>query len=419
MGDGSRLPTSIAAYLRPSFELAYRLTCDLDQAAAVAEEALIRAARMRARAGREALDLCFREVVASCRGSGGRAAPPERWDLHEEASELRRKVRAAIPGLPMPARAALVLREAFELPDEEIAEIVGVEPSKVAELVDAARIRLASPAAWSTGMAPAQAWRPAALGTAARGICAQVRASHHDEVDGRPPALDRETLDQHHGTCAACRRHSELIRLAHELTALATPPSLADSFWSERKAALEARWRRTRLVAPRGRRPSAMALGMAGLLVVLVALLLPWPGADRRGETPPRDTPAGGVETPREAARPTAESVRREPGAESRPTPPELRDTPPADDPIPRPHLAPAAAPPPTPNRAAEETEVDSPEARSDTTARAAADTAAADTATVELDTLRLDELRRLLEAYPEVRPGQAALRPLTPRRER
>ena len=62
---------------------------------------------------------------------------------------------------------------------------------------------------------------------------------------------------------------------------------------------------------------------------------------------------------------------------------------------------------------------MDSPEARSDTTARAAADTAAADTATVELDTLRLDELRRLLEAYPEVRPGQAALRPLTPRRER
>ncbi len=384
--SAERFPASVANYLRPSFELAYRLTCDLDHAARVAEEALLRAARSGAPSGREALTLCFEEVVVSCRGTGGRALPSARWDLSREPSELRRAVRSAVPGLPMPARAALVLREAFELADADIARILSVEASVVAELVDGARIALASPTTWSSGGAPPPSWRPAALGVAPGSTCARVRAAHHAEVDGSERGIDDSKAEEHCRSCEACREHRELIRLANKLTAHATPPSLQDSFWQERRRAIERAWaseRQAESGAP------SFRIGWPAVAILIVAALVAWLLA--RGTE--QGAPAPIVAQPEiEPSPPTPPRTHPPPSTRAATPAPEERSRS-----IPQSSEQPEREPPPP------------APAEQDSAQEAPPDTASADSTIPALD-----ELYRMLEALPRVSPGNAPLRPLT-----
>ncbi|MAE71286.1 MAG: hypothetical protein CME06_12570 [Gemmatimonadetes bacterium] len=389
-------PSSVANYLRPSFELAYRLTCDLDHAATVAEEALLRAARSGLSSGREALTLCFEEVVVSCRGTGGRALPPARWDLDGNPAELRRAVRSAIPGLPMPARAALILREAFELGDADVARILSVETGGVAELVDEARIALASPTTWSSGAAPPPSWRPAALGVAPGSPCARVRASHNAEVDGSVPAIEGSEAQEHRSSCDACREHRELIQLAHALTRHATPPSLQEAFWRERRRAIEEAWTREKVAAPA--KPSIRAAWpVAAILagIVLVTWLL-----------------SRGPEQTTEPQESQAAAPRIEP---EQPAPPVI-DRPPRPR-APEPPIEERRLPPPRSTEPVEkepQPELPAAPAEQESTREAPPDSASADSAAPALD-----ELYRRLEALPRISPGSATLRPLTRTGER
>ena len=133
----------VAAYLRPAFELAYRLTGDLDRAALIAEDGLVQS--WAEPGGAETIDRVFRTVI---RASGG-SVPPARvcgpWNLERPAEELHRDARYAIAALPLDARAVLVLREAFELPRDRIGAILEVSVDEVWELLDRARVGLARP----------------------------------------------------------------------------------------------------------------------------------------------------------------------------------------------------------------------------------------------------------------------------------
>lgn len=383
MSSPDPLPVAVKTYLRPAFELAYRLTADLAAATTAAADALIRAAASDAPRGERTLLAVFREVVAAC-SSLDRSPPALReWDLSQDPVELRDAVRKAIPGLPLQSRAALVLREAFELGDEEIGRALGIEAAAVAGLIDTARIRLACPGVWRrSAEARPQRSRSSALSTAAGSICARVQASHHAQG-----GMDEAEAAAHRQACADCRQHFEWVQKACALTRLATPPALPDSFWDVRLSELEKAWRDSR---PAAAERAGLWLPWLLILVAAVLALIVWwwpePAADPHSRPPAAETTSPAIvdstETIEAAApvrveEPPAREV--EPPVESPPV--QIESALPA-----RPHATPEARvlpvePPPTNAPSAE-------------------------------------ELHILLQAYPEVAVGASELRPLTEERD-
>lgn len=232
-------PPEISVYLRPAFELAYRLTGDLDRAAFVAEDGLMQA--LGSPAGSVALESVFRAVI---RASGG-SVPPRRvsgpWNFSRPGEELNRDVRFAVAALPLEARAALILREAFEVSREQIGRILEVPEDRVWGLLDTARVGLASPLGRPPSTADVPRWAPSALTARTEGACAATRSVNHDEVDGLAQEVERAEAEQHRVSCPSCVTHKDQMELARRLSSLQDMPTLAESFWRERTHALQNR----------------------------------------------------------------------------------------------------------------------------------------------------------------------------------
>jgi RNA polymerase sigma-70 factor, ECF subfamily len=98
----------------------------------------------RARARRPALSL--EEFLPRFDADGGLEDTPEALRIASRADELldRRvlaeRTQAAIDGLPSLYREAFVLRDLEELPTDEVAEVLGVEPATVRQRVHRARL---------------------------------------------------------------------------------------------------------------------------------------------------------------------------------------------------------------------------------------------------------------------------------------
>jgi DNA-directed RNA polymerase specialized sigma24 family protein len=270
------LPGTISTYLRPAFELAYRLTGDLDAAGNATADALVAVAVAGLPRGREALLAILRQVIGAAAGVGRKVEIPGELDLAADPHRVRSAVRAAIVAIPLRQRAALVLREAFELPDTEIAEILDLQPVQVAGLLDQARLFLARPSVWrSAGAERLELPRSSALAAAAGSLCARVRAAHHAEIEGGQAPVDEVQAQAHREACADCREHRQLIHRARQLTELATPPLFPESFWDDRYRAVEARWRE---VSPHGRGGGAGSWLLWAASMALLLALLWWGG---------------------------------------------------------------------------------------------------------------------------------------------
>ena len=171
-----------------------------------AAQAAERAARA---AGDGDLIVALAAAVAGCRereASAGRAPAgaggpdPESGD-EDLAAAVAREVRAAAALLPERQREALALREFLELPYDDVAGVVGVEPAAVAPLLARARLRLRAELRGDPEPASSCPEHDRALRTIAL------------RQDGQPvPGADDDWLLEHLGHCAACgRAHAAML----------------------------------------------------------------------------------------------------------------------------------------------------------------------------------------------------------------
>ena len=119
------------------------------------------------------------------------------------------QVRAVLADLPEQERAAVVLRDAYDLPPQAVAVALGRDIDAAADLVAAGRLRLAS--AYDDRVIPSLAGHtgrgPADIGTLAR------------LTDGSLPSQRTVPLRRHLNTCAACEEVAERLARARRLVA--------------------------------------------------------------------------------------------------------------------------------------------------------------------------------------------------------
>jgi predicted DNA-binding protein (UPF0251 family) len=131
---------------------------------------------------------------------------------------IARELAAAASGLPPAEREALALRELLGLSHDELADIAGVAPDAVAELVAQARLDLRTELRGAGAPQPECDERERALRTIAR-------RQDGEEV----PAADDDWLIEHLGHCRGCRQaHAAMLEASACYRAWTSPAMPAD-----------------------------------------------------------------------------------------------------------------------------------------------------------------------------------------------
>lgn len=272
--DAAAFATFYDRYERSVYNLCYRITGSPDDAADATQETFLKVLeRLPALEGRE-LNLAAYVMTVARNASYDaierrkRSTPtsdlPEVADERElpERSLLRQahqqQIRAANEGLPPRQREVLALRELQDLSYGEVAQIMGMNPNSVAQLISRARINLRD------GL------RQTALGSVASASpqCDRALPLLASRQDG---VLEDPWLAEHLMACGACRVRLEAMEeaaVAYRQWALLVPP-----LWLREDVAQAAeRWR------PASHR--ARHLLTAGAVVLALALVVSVDGAE-------------------------------------------------------------------------------------------------------------------------------------------
>jgi RNA polymerase sigma factor (sigma-70 family) len=319
------------------YAVAYRLTGNSRQAADLVQETFIRTLPQLDRADPDAVDLpavllatmrnVFQHETETESGQPGLPPAPALGNEPADGTELTAMLRQpdevmlANAHLPPRQRVALALRELEGRSYTEIAEVVGMPETAVAQLIAQARQSL------RVELRPGDA--PVVLSE-----CVALSPVLSAILDGEVEEPQRSEALAHIAGCDDCRRVLEGMREISRRYRVAVPPPALAGLSERVDAALTATgyWerrpqsRRQRRLH-RTRRLVGFALGVAvvGLLIGVVVIypLIDTPDYPQLGpKTEPRPRQAQPQRAPRPVTRPAA------PGAPAPPLPPVIGDSP-------------------------------------------------------------------------------------------
>lgn len=234
-GDGSAFAALFERYGWRAYNLAYRVTGSEADAAAVTQQAFLKATRQLPKLGDG------ERVFGSYLFAATHHACHELMEKHRptQPSDAKPEVRAANARLPERQREALALRELGELSYERIAAIMEMKRNSVAQLISRARINLRDELS-GTALASVAAPSPEcerALPLIAAREDGQLGAGSDDDA----------WLDAHLADCERCRLGVEAMREAgasyRAWAPIAVPPWLLDERVAKAGALAGVDWR--------------------------------------------------------------------------------------------------------------------------------------------------------------------------------
>ncbi len=246
-GDDDDFVERLVAELPILAAIARSLTRDRDQAADLAQEALVAAWRRRGQLRRSASlrpwlrRILLRRVVDAARSSRPTldiAAVEEEWrddaftvdpELVVERAELRDELEDALARLPVIYRLPVVLHDAHGWPATEIASALGIGVAAVKQRLRRGRMMLVS------ALAADDAKRRASLAQPLR--CWQARRAVSAYLDGELSAEAAGAVEHHLATCPTCPPlYAALAGVRATMGALRDPDSVVDASIAERIA---------------------------------------------------------------------------------------------------------------------------------------------------------------------------------------
>lgn len=246
--DDGNFVERLVAELPVLVGLARSLTRDGDQAADLAQEALVTAWRRRSQLRRPgALRAWLRRILLRRVVDAARSTRPTldieavegEWrddaftvdpELVVERAELRDELEDALARLPVIYRLPVVLHDAHGWPAAEIATALGIGEAAVKQRLRRGRMMLVS------ALAADDAKRRASLAQPLR--CWQARRAVSSYLDGELSAEAAGALEHHLATCPTCPPlYAALAGVRATMGALRDPDSVVDAALAERIAA--------------------------------------------------------------------------------------------------------------------------------------------------------------------------------------
>jgi DNA-directed RNA polymerase specialized sigma24 family protein len=259
-GDGSAFAALFERYEQGAFNFAYRILGIEADAAGAVQQGFLGAMRRLPEAGDA--EPAFRPIVFTATHDACYELLQQRRGTSPSEAVSGEEVGEAAMRLPEHQREALALRELAEIPYEEIATIMDVNHSSVAQLISRARINLHDEL---RGNVLASVAAPSPECERALPL---IAARDDGQLD--PASPDAAWLDVHLGDCSRCRLGVEVMQEAaasyRTWAPIAAPPGLLKETMAKAAELAGDDWSEGR---PSRRGRAAIAAGLAGLLLLV------------------------------------------------------------------------------------------------------------------------------------------------------